>query len=435
MSRSFVRSTAVAALLTVTILAARAEPPVPAQENVTVTATKSREVVEKFVKAFAAPTKLSGKIARWESGICPVTVGQPAQVTALVTQHVKEIAAAVGAPISSLKSCTPNIQIVFTTTPQALLNNVRKDDPDYLGYATSNEQRDALAAVTRPIQAWYLTETIDLDGMKKIDSGKRLGTGITMSNFSAFSLPSSIGINRDPIYLPDATYARVTGNRINDGVRTGFNHILIAVDSGKLGGKRFGPLADYIAMLALTQLNALDTCQQLPSIVNILAPNCDQNVDGITQTDLAYLHGLYAMGSDKSLVFQQNDIADTMTVALSKGGTVIAPSYAPAAAADIPTTRCDAPDTPSAVDGTAITLDQLNASIRAARQFMAASDAYQDCLGKEIDAQKAAATPAKPFNQAIAERDLALAAENQKIKENVGASVNAAIATYKMAHP
>jgi hypothetical protein len=35
-------------------------------------------------------------------------------------------------------------------------------------------------------------------------------------------------------------------------------------------------------------------------------------VDGITKTDLAYLRGLYRMGSDKSLIFEQNDITDQM---------------------------------------------------------------------------------------------------------------------------
>jgi hypothetical protein len=94
-------------------------------------------------------------------------------------------------------------------------------------------------------------------------------------------------------------------------------------------------------------------------------------------------------------------------------------------------TNCAAPDQPATVDGAAITSDQLKASVAAARQFMALSDAYQDCLGKEINVQKAAATPDK----AVADRNLALVASNQKMKETVGASVNAAIAAYKKAHP
>ena len=230
-----------------------------------------------------------------------------------------------------------------------------------------------------------------------------------------------------PYYLPDATYARVTGNHIDSGSKSGFNHIIVIVDSKKLAGQSFISLADYIAMLALTQLNSLDTCQQLPSIVNMLAPDCDQKVDGITKTDLAYLRGLYRMGSDKSLLFEQNDITDVMTDTLDKGTGLAAPDMAP--------THCDPPAQPASIDGTTATLDQLEISIASAKQFMAASDSYQDCLGEEMDARKPAATADKPFDKAIADRDLALVVSNQKMKENVGTSVNAAIATYKKNHP
>src|SRR6185295_16967518 len=97
-----------------------------------------------------------------------------------------------------------------------------------------------------------------------------------------------------------------------------FNHILIVIDSTKLEGEKIVPLADYISMLALTQLNALDVCQELPSVVNMLAPNCRNAADGLTQFDLAYLQGLYKMNADRGMVFQRNDIADAMTDILAK---------------------------------------------------------------------------------------------------------------------
>jgi hypothetical protein len=280
-------------------------------ENVTVTAARSRETLDKFAKAFTVSTKLTGKIARWETAICPSVVGQKPSFTAFIAQRVKAIASVAGAPVNANPSCTPNIQIIFTTTPQQLLDQIRKDDPDYLGYAETSARREALATVTRPVQAWYTTETIDLEGVHRMDSGRKLGNGITMSNFSAIAMPGTVA-NRDPIDLPYATYAHVTGNHINDGARTGLNHVIIVIDSSKLAGQRVVPLSDYISMLALTQLSSLDTCQQLSSIVNLMAANCDQKIDGITATDLAYLRGLYTMGSDKSLLFQQDDIADVM---------------------------------------------------------------------------------------------------------------------------
>jgi hypothetical protein len=299
--------------------AASAQTPAAPTENVTVTGAKSREALENFAKAFITTTKRTGKIARWERGVCPLVMGQKPDVIGFITQRVKAVAEAVGAPVNSEPACTPNIEIIFTTTPQALMDSTRKNNPDYLGYATTSDQRDRLATVIRPIQAWYLTETVDLDGVPRIDSGRMQGSGIAMSNFSPITMPSTGPGNRDPIYMPDATYARVTGNHINDGARSNFHHILIVVDSTRLAGQKLIPLADYITMLALTQLNVLDTCQQLPSIVNLLATNCDHGIDGITANDLAYLHALYTMGSDKSGVFQKDDIADAMVDRLAKG--------------------------------------------------------------------------------------------------------------------
>ena len=307
-----VRAT-IAALL-ISILAASG------QDNVTLTVASSREAFASFAKAFARPTKLTGQIPRWETGICPVVVGQAPASTGFVTARMKAIAVAAGAPVNASTSCTANIEIVFTTAPQELLDNIRKHDPDYLGYAESNALREELATVTRPIQAWYATETVDLDGMRRVDSARRLGTGSTMSNFTAIGIMG----NRDPIYLPDASYARVTGNRIKEGTRSGFHHIIITVDTKKLAGQDFVRLADYITMLALTQLDSLDTCQKLPSVVNMMAPDCDHRVEGMTAVDLAYLTGLYKMGADKSLVFQQSDIVDGMAETIGRQGLVAA---------------------------------------------------------------------------------------------------------------
>jgi len=53
--------------------------------------------------------------------------------------------------------------------------------------------------------------------------------------------------------------------------------------------------------LALTQLSSLDTCQQLPSIVNMLATGCDKKASALTDNDLAYLRGLYKMGPGRTL--------------------------------------------------------------------------------------------------------------------------------------
>src|SRR5450631_3732467 len=53
-----------------------AAPPV---ESVTVTGASS-QAVNHFVQAAATPTHIIGKVARWETPICPVAVGLPGDV-------------------------------------------------------------------------------------------------------------------------------------------------------------------------------------------------------------------------------------------------------------------------------------------------------------------------------------------------------------------
>ena len=72
-------------------------------ETVTVTAAKLNlgDVIRTYVKSFAAPSPYLGKIARWESGVCPKVMGlQPAAAT-LVVDRIKAVAKMVGAPIST----------------------------------------------------------------------------------------------------------------------------------------------------------------------------------------------------------------------------------------------------------------------------------------------------------------------------------------------
>ena len=95
--------------------------------------------------------------------------------TTFITQRVKYIALAAGAPVNTEASCTPNIEIVFTTTPQALLDNIRKHESGLSGLCRVHAQHEKLATVTRPIQAWYTTETRDLHGIRRVDTGTAPG--------------------------------------------------------------------------------------------------------------------------------------------------------------------------------------------------------------------------------------------------------------------
>ncbi len=128
-------------------------------------------------------------------------------------------------------------------------------------------------------------------------------------------MATGTNFNGDHLSLP---LTHVTGELTNDGIHSGFSHILIVIDSTRLAGQKVVLLADYISMLALTQLNSLDACQEQPSIVSLLAADCDHTVDGLTEFDIAYLQGLYKMSAGRYLLYQRNDIASSMADTLTK---------------------------------------------------------------------------------------------------------------------
>lgn len=298
---------AIAILLLAGLTAAAAQ---PSTEHVTVTGTRSRPVIDSFVQSFVKPSRMTGKFARWEDRICPVTVGLRPAATNFVTHRVKEIAAQAGAPVNDSDRCRANIAIVFSKKPQALLDDIKRRRPQLLGYYDNTSQRDALAVVRHPIQAWYTTATKDLRGNAELDNAKTGGTEITIVDPA---IPNTF----ITMVMPNAHGRNVTGSRLGDGTRSVLDQILIVADPAKLADYEIGALADYIALLALTQLDSLDTCQQLPSIVNLLSQGCAQKPNALTENDLAYLRGLYKMGPDHTSRIQQDEIAWQMEQSLN----------------------------------------------------------------------------------------------------------------------
>ncbi len=291
-------------------------------ESVTVSGASSKSVNE-FVQAAATPTHIIGKVARWETPICPYALGLPADVTARVVQRVKEVAAQARVRVDSRATCKPNIVIAFTSTPQALLDNIRKDHEEWLGYQTSSEELNRLATIKRPIQAWYSTATVDQRGLSQIDSARNRngGRGLLVVGSCAILGGGTPMLTRNgpmpnpeqqcTVIVPNAIGTDAKASRLTNGLRATFDHITIIANPPAVGAS-MPAIDDYIAVLALSQVGSLDTCQALPSITSLLAKGCTQTATEITDNDLAYLKAVYAADPSKLPEMQKNEIAYRM---------------------------------------------------------------------------------------------------------------------------
>jgi hypothetical protein len=304
-------------------------------ESVTVVGIKpSQETIKNFVEKRAAPTPVLNKMARWDLRVCPITTGLGNTYAKYITQRIRDVATAVGARVNADPDCRPNIEVVFTTAPQGLLDNVRKTQPMLLGYHYNDREADQLATVTHPIQAWYATETIDFDGSRMIQDLTCRESGATMNTTANAPIGVFSSIGTDTMHgeagltpagfqlSPCAIVVHASGSRINNGLSNGFFNVLIVVEPGKLLDYEIGSLADYVTMLALSQAPSLDSCQQLPSISNMLAKGCGSVPSRITDGDLAYLRALYKMPDGTSLEIQRDEIRLEMqkTLVTDKGG-------------------------------------------------------------------------------------------------------------------
>jgi hypothetical protein len=238
--------------------------------------------VPTFVRAHGNPSFRTGQLSRWETGICASTSGLAQNFTDFVTARVQTVAAAIYKQPAMTSPCKPNVLLVFTTAPQQLLDNIATKQPQLLGFHFVSEV-PKLKTVNRPIQAWYVTAS-------------RSGADVAI----------------DDIWGGAPIGPRL-GSRIYTQVQSSIVFVLIVVDTNKVTDYPIGAISDYVAVLALTKPRAMDRCGKLPSIFDLMAPDCKtEKADSITAGDVAYLRALYKIYSAQTLGVQQSAIANIM---------------------------------------------------------------------------------------------------------------------------
>jgi len=251
------------------------------------------ESVPHFILHHAtAPTAL-GQLTRWREGICPATAGLDPAFNAFVTARIRAVATSVGAPVQADTKCRVNLEILFTTDPQTAINEIAKRSPRLLGNYSRSELASA-AAVTHPIQGWYVTATRGTSGTRMVDDSARItvlwGNGIG-------DVVGSV-----PACQP--------GSRLHNECNSDIVNVILIADTRKVAGYTIGSISDYLAVLALSMEQTPDECDPLPSILDLMTPNCRDTgkPTGVTAGDLAFLKGLYDTDLSAAPALEREDI-------------------------------------------------------------------------------------------------------------------------------
>jgi len=277
-----IKSTLCALILAVLAAPATAQDTTAANssaEQVTVTG-HSEDMVRDFVGAVSSAPAGVNQLARWDRTICPQIAGIQARYAQFIADRISQRAYQLGLR-PGRSGCRANVFIFVTpdsqTFARALVDHhalMASHTMDENGNSPGQQALTQFASADRPVRWWHVTQTV-------ASNGQVLGNGD-----ASVAGPMA----HEVVRMPGGQ-----SGRLQSSTRQDFNRVLIIVDATKSQGQPFGALADYLAMVALAQLDPAADTSSFDSILNLFRVRSagETAPAELTDWDRAYLEGLY----------------------------------------------------------------------------------------------------------------------------------------------
>lgn len=248
-----------------------AQTPEPESEGkVVVTGRTPEEAVRDFV-AEVGVTPGDANLARWGDKVCVGVYNLAPRYAQELIDRVSLVGAAIGIEPGE-PGCKPNVLIMAEQDSDALASRLVQDHfrkflpPDTDDAALGRSALEKFRTSDAPVRWWQVSQTVAVD------------TGA-------------------PVARGDSLRVRASG-RIRSNVRQDISHILIILDANRIGTISFASLSDYVAMMALAQVDADADTRDFPTILNLFIPGDGARTARMTQWDLDYLTALYETPGD-----------------------------------------------------------------------------------------------------------------------------------------
>jgi hypothetical protein len=282
----------------------------PASERLQeVTVTARRLELEKriaqFVNQIAATENWDEGLARWQvPPVCPLVSGLPQNDGEFILERLSAVARSSGVPISDDEKCRPNLYVLVTDQPQALLRSMEKRNRGFtFGYDYSTYPREETSPTIvdefidspRAVKAWYNSQEKDI-----------------WDNPTAYCAVDDV--------LPSSERYGGRFIRCTRGIAGG-SHLMfsgkwtiwtafVIVDRNRLHGVKLGQLADYISMAGFAKLRTDAKLGAAASILALFDATPEAAPTGMTAWDQAFLRSLYE--TDQKSRQQRGEIARAM---------------------------------------------------------------------------------------------------------------------------
>lgn len=246
-----------------------------------------------FIEEVAAPPRGRG-LGRWDRAICVGAANMTGRYAQFMIDRVSTVALDLGLEIGE-PGCRPNIMIAAAADADELAVALVRDDPGGFRPALNQTDQGSRAlnlfqTTDAPVRWWHVSLPVTVD------------TGDVAVHL--------IGEEAPTVRVRDVS--RLRGNVRDDLVR-----VIIIIDTNRISGVSYGALSDYVALVALAQIEPSADTSAWPSILNLFGS--DEPPTGLTDWDRDYLQSLYAANRDRARPTQQaREIARGMLDAQSR---------------------------------------------------------------------------------------------------------------------
>lgn len=242
-------------------------------------AAQVRERVDAFIETNMAPAP-GRPLARWNKPVCVATAYLSPQYAQAVIDRVASRIIEAGGDVAG-PGCKADVMIVGSENGAESAKTLVQSDPR--GFRPSRSATDRGSAALRrfqegevPVRWWHV------------------------------SLPVNIDTGELAVHLDGEDYPTNTvrdASRLRTNVRDDLARIVIIVDFSKTANIRMSALSDYVAFVALAQVNPDGDTSGQDTILNLFAN--PENITELSQWDRDYLAGLYKAVPNRPNVRQQ----------------------------------------------------------------------------------------------------------------------------------
>ena len=299
---------AAAALLTMQAFAQQASPGAAADgegaqplEEIVVRGQRMSEIkddlrihIGEFIKEITALPAGRG-FARWQGRVCVGVHNLARDPAQYLVDRISALALEVGLRPGE-PGCNPEVVVIFTTDGKETARFIVEEHPTVLrpngegGQQRGLRAMDEFAESDRPIRWWHLSLPVDAR------------TGAPAIEQHGGNILGGFG---------GAPTVNVEGaSHIYSGIRDAMQSVIIIVDSTKLTGTTWQQLGDYLAVVALAQVDLDADPTAYDSILNLF--NNPKAYSGLTDWDRSYVHALYDFDQRRVANLQRGEIVSKM---------------------------------------------------------------------------------------------------------------------------